>query len=134
MKTSNSVLCAVVVFGLGLSAAVSPPQALAAIERLHPASMCAKLAGGANITRGGNGIILNGSPTANLYVTCDLVNEIDLDVAGNHPRITEGAVSTRDRHHLWTYSVRCFSRSAAFRLAMCFIRSSPIARLERPTI
>jgi hypothetical protein len=60
--------------------------------------MCGKLAGGANITRASHGIIQNTSPTANLYVTCDVINEINLDVAGIRPRITHGAVSTRDRH------------------------------------
>lgn len=77
MKTSNIVLCAVSVFVLGLSAAVSPPQALAAVQRVHPASMCVKLAGGANITRGGGGSIMNSSPTTPLFVTCDVVNEVD---------------------------------------------------------
>jgi hypothetical protein len=94
----SSVLCAVVVFVLGLSAAVSPPQALAAIERVHPASMCGKLGGGANITRVNHGIIVNNSPTAKLFVTCDVVNELDLAVAGNHPTIKGGTVSGRDRN------------------------------------
>jgi hypothetical protein len=64
MKTSNSVLCAVVV--LGLSAVVSSPQALAQalvkIEITHPATMCLRISG-ANITRASGGTIENTSST-----------------------------------------------------------------------
>jgi hypothetical protein len=98
MKTSNSILCAVIVFVLGLSAAVSPPQALAAVETVHPATMCVKSAGGANIARASGGTITNSSPTQNLFVQCDVVNDVDLNVAGNHPVILGGVISTTDRH------------------------------------
>jgi hypothetical protein len=101
MKTSNSVLCAVVVAVLGLSAVVSPPQAAAGegpeIEYVHPASMCVKLAGGANIVRLFDGSIANNSTAASLGVSCDVVNKVYIAI-GNQPTITFGTVSTRDLH------------------------------------
>lgn len=102
MKTSNNVLCAVVV--LVLSAAVSPPQALAAVLKTHPTTMCGRMqygldiAGGANITRRTHGVIENTSPTQILYVTCDIVNEANLAIGGFNPRITQGFISVIDRH------------------------------------
>jgi|SRR4051812_43966082 len=102
MKTSNSVLCAVVV--LWLSAVVSPPQAFAAIEKIHPATMCGRMpfgldiAGAANITRKTHGIIENNSPTQILYVTCDIVNDANLAIGGFNPRIIQGSISMIDRH------------------------------------
>jgi hypothetical protein len=45
MKTSNSVLSAVVVSVLGLSATLSAPQALASDGKNYPAYMCKQWSG-----------------------------------------------------------------------------------------
>jgi hypothetical protein len=75
MKTANSVLCAVVVFVLGFSVALSAPHAFAASLMVYPADTCGKLPGNANITRNQFGGIANASPAAILFVSCGIVND-----------------------------------------------------------
>jgi hypothetical protein len=85
--------------------------------------MCVKSSGGANITRGLGGSISNASPAAELNVQCDIVNEIDLTVAG-HSRIMGGILSTTDRHpdRAVTCSLLQFSRT--FEGSQVFFRST----------
>jgi hypothetical protein len=97
MKTSKSALCAVVVLMLGFSVAVSPQQAFAD-HKVHPATMCVKLAGGANISRGFGGMIRNTSPAAPLFVQCDIVNELGADAGPPFLRIKGGLLKTTDRN------------------------------------
>jgi hypothetical protein len=79
METSNSVRYAVAVFVLGLSVALSAPQAFA-IEtnfEIYPGDTCVKLGGGANITRNELGGIANQNPTSSLFVSCPVPNLVN---------------------------------------------------------
>jgi hypothetical protein len=105
MKTSNSVRCAVVVAVLGLSAALSAPQAFAAenSDRVYPADTCGKESGGANITRNGLGGIANHNPTLALAVSCSIENDVSLQIGQTY-------IETTDRNPGPTFAeeITCF--------------------------
>jgi hypothetical protein len=90
MKPSVSVLCAVMVSVVGLAATLRAPHAFAIDFKVYPGTTCVKLAGGANITRD-MGSIENRSPTAFLFIDCNVVNDVYL-------HITQGWIQTTDRH------------------------------------
>ena len=80
MKTSNRVLCTVVVAVLGLSVVLSAPQALAQETQefdyqVYPGDTCVKLPG-AQIVRNELGGIANFNTTANLFVSCPVPNNV----------------------------------------------------------
>ena len=90
MKTSNSVLSAVVVSVLGLSAALNAPQALAVDDKIYPGYMCKQYAGTGWVQTGYssiyNGAVLSGQ---SVFLDCPVIRDTSGTINGGWVQVTD---------------------------------------------